>query len=362
MWPLRTRRTSDSLTQAHVPWYLPRDRRYRRHLKFTREGRVFVLVTLGLGFGAVNTGTNLMYLVFGFMLSLIILSGILSEHALRKLEITRRLPARAFAGEPMLIEVAVENFKERLVSYSVEVEDHARDQPNERRCYFLKIAPRSEQVASYRRVPSRRGELRFVAFRVATRFPFALFEKWRELGAEDSLLVYPARLPTELPLMTMHDHGDHVGTARGRGTETRELREFRSHDEPRAVHWRRSAALGRLVVREFEREAGHLLSIRIDNHCQDPNDARWQAAFEEQIARSAYLAEYALGRGYAVEICARGERSPNVAAHAPADPAFRFLALLQPSSEHREFAQPSAGGRVLEARALGDPPRGRDAA
>ncbi|MFT3924985.1 MAG: DUF58 domain-containing protein [Myxococcales bacterium] len=353
---------SVSLTEARVPWYLPRNRRYRRHLKFTREGKVFVFVTVGLGFGAVNTGTNLMYLVFGFMLSLIVLSGILSEHALRKLRVTRRLPAQAFVGEPMLIEIAVENRKERLVSYSIEVEDHARELVNDRRCYFLKVAPGSEQVASYRRIPMRRGEAVFVAFRVATRFPFALFEKWRELAVEDSLLVFPARLKTELPLMTMHDHGDHAGTARGRGTETRELREFRAHDELRAVHWKRSAAVGRLVVREFEREAGHLLSIRLDNLCADPGDTAWQGSFEEQISRCAYLAEYALGRGYAVEICARGERSPNVPSHAPADPIFRFLASLQPTQKGLEFAAPTTGGRVLEARDLAGSGGGRDAA
>ncbi len=347
---------------ARVPWYLPKNRRYRRHLKFTREGKLFVFVTLGLGFGAVNTGTNLMYLVFGFMLSLIVLSGILSEHALRRLHVTRRLPARAFAGEPMLIEIVVENRKERLVSYSIEIEDHARDSPNDRRCYFLKIEPKAEQVASYRRVPERRGELTFVAFRVATRFPFALFEKWRELAVEDTLLVYPARRKTELPSLSMHDQGDHVGNARGRGTETRELREFRSHDELRAVHWKRSAALGRLVVREFEREAGHLLSVRLDNHRPDPGDDAWSAEFERQIAHTAWLAEYALGRGYAVEVCARGERSPNVPAHAPADPIFRFLARLEPASEAREFAAPSAGGRLLEARTLASAPDGRDAA
>src|SRR6188472_3462044 len=86
-----------------VPWYLPRDKRYRRRLTFTREGKVFVFVTFGLGFAAVNTGTNLMYLVFGFMLSLIILSGVLSEHVLRGLRVARRLPMRAFAGQPALI-------------------------------------------------------------------------------------------------------------------------------------------------------------------------------------------------------------------------------------------------------------------
>ena len=42
-----------------------RRRRGRRYLKFTREGRVFLLVTLGVGTGAVNTGNNLLYLVLG---------------------------------------------------------------------------------------------------------------------------------------------------------------------------------------------------------------------------------------------------------------------------------------------------------
>jgi uncharacterized protein (DUF58 family) len=242
------------------------------------------------------------------------------------------------------------------------VEDHARDALNDRRCYFLKVPPRVEQVASYRRVPARRGELTFVAFRVATRFPFALFEKWRELVVEDSLLVYPALLRTELPSLSLHDQGDHQGNARGRGTETRELREFRSHDELRAVHWRRSAALGRLVVREFEREAGHLLSIRLDNYRADPGDEAWALDFERQVSRTAFLAEYALGRGYAVEVCARGERSQNVPAHAPADPIFRFLALIQPTNEAHDFAAPSAGGRLLEAGTLHSAPDGRDVA
>src|SRR6201995_1093646 len=108
-----------------LPWYLPKDKTYRRRLKFTREGKLFVFVTFALGFAAVNTGTNLMYLVFGFMLSLIILSGVLSEHVLRKLKITRHLPTRAFVGEPTLIEIQVENQKRKLISYSVEVSDLA---------------------------------------------------------------------------------------------------------------------------------------------------------------------------------------------------------------------------------------------
>ena len=190
------------LPRRRTPWYLPRDIRFRRHLRFTREGKLFVFVTLGLGFAAVNTGTNLMYLVFGFMLSLIVLSGVLSEHVLRGLAVERRLPARAVAGEPALIELCVKNGKRRLVSYSVEVEDQAEGVSNLRRCYFLKIGPGGEQSASYRRVPEQRGLLRFTGFSIATRFPFALFEKWREVEQPGELLVFPRPLATPLPEWT----------------------------------------------------------------------------------------------------------------------------------------------------------------
>jgi uncharacterized protein (DUF58 family) len=328
-----------------------RNRRWRRHLKFTREGKLFVFVTVGLGFGAVNTGTNLMYLVFAFMLSLIILSGILSEHVLRRLRISRRLPSRVFAGEPTLIEIVARNTKTRLVSYSVEIEDRAQDLTNDRRCYFLKIPPGNEQAASYRRVFPRRGRVSFESFRVATRFPFALFEKWRELPGEDTLIVYPARLATPLPKGLSHDLGDRKGQARGRGTETRELRDYRESDELRAVHWRRTAALGRPIVREFEREAGELLSIAIDNGLA-AGDGAGLARLEEQISRAADLTERALARGHSVEICARGERTPPLAAYASSDALLRFLALLQPAAPEVPLAAPTRGARVVDMRPL----------
>jgi hypothetical protein len=40
-------------------------RRFRppRKLKFTREGKYFLGITLGVGFAAINTGNNLLYLL-----------------------------------------------------------------------------------------------------------------------------------------------------------------------------------------------------------------------------------------------------------------------------------------------------------
>ena len=54
-----------------------------RTLKVTRMGRTYLVVTFGVGLGALNTGNNLLYLVLGLLLSVIILSGVLSERCLR---------------------------------------------------------------------------------------------------------------------------------------------------------------------------------------------------------------------------------------------------------------------------------------
>src|SRR5690554_2299638 len=68
-----------------------------RRLSFTTAGKYFVLITIGIGFGAINTGDNLLFLLLGMMLSLILASGILSEAVIRKLDAERNAPHRLFA-------------------------------------------------------------------------------------------------------------------------------------------------------------------------------------------------------------------------------------------------------------------------
>ena len=68
-----------------------------RRLEFTREGKYFVAITVGVGFAAINTGNNLLYLLLGMMLSFIIASGILSELSLRELAVMRTPPDAVYA-------------------------------------------------------------------------------------------------------------------------------------------------------------------------------------------------------------------------------------------------------------------------
>src|ERR1700742_2697039 len=214
---------------------------WRRRLKFTREGKFFVGITLGVGFAAINTANNLLYLLLGMLLALIVVSGIMSELSLRDLTVVRRLPLRAQVGRPHLVEIEVFNHKGKVPSYAIEVEDLRAGQPADKRCFFLKISPKSAQVAAYRRTPARRGRDRHVGFRIATRFPFGLFEKSREVPAEGELIIYPAVDPVRLALEEPgRTAGGSSALGRGFGDEILSLRAMRDGDDPRDIYWRKS--------------------------------------------------------------------------------------------------------------------------
>ena len=288
-----------------------KEKPWRRHLRATREGKLFIFVTLGVGLAAFNTGNNLVFLVFGFMLSLIVLSGILSELAIRGVRVTRRPPERSFVGSTCLVELQLFNKKKRACSYSLEVEDLVEGSPTERRCYFLKVAATSKQVAGYRRTPHQRGILRFSGFKLSTHYPFGIFEKWRNLHAPGEMLVYPSLASdAREPAIERIQGSDAPAGEAGPGTEIGGLRDYLFGDEARTIHWMRSASLGRLTVRERESDSGTQLTIRLDNARLEKPPADWNNRFEVAISRAAGLSVRAVARGVAVEVLARGSRSP----------------------------------------------------
>jgi uncharacterized protein (DUF58 family) len=302
-----------------------------RRLKFTREGKFFVGITLGVGFAAVNTANNLLYLLLGMLLALIIVSSIMSELSLRDLTVVRRLPLRAQVGRAHLVEIEVFNHKKRIPSYAIEVEDLRAGQPADKRCFFLKISPKSAQVAAYRRTPARRGRDVHVGFRIATRFPFGLFEKSREVPSEGELIIYPAVDPVQLPPSPPgRTSGAEGVVGRGHGEEFLGLKMMRPGEDPRDVHWRKTAAVGQLVLRERAREARPDVSLPLDVIRPASATDDWDSAFERRIRDTSSRAVAHLKRGDSVTILTNGGTSARADRTLGADPVLRYLALLEP--------------------------------
>ena len=314
-----------------------------RRLSFTREGRIIVFLSVGVG-------NNLLYLLLGWLLSFIVASGVLSEQTLRGLVVTRRPPPKIYASEPFLMEVVIENKKAKRASYSIEVLDLEGRTPIDKRCYFLKIPERKTQRTSYRHTFVRRGLYTLTGYRLATKFPFALFRKSRDVDAPLEVLVYPARVPVPRPPPRAQAHGDAVADRLGRRGEFFGLRERRPGDDRRDVHWKSSARTGRLLVREYEDELARRVVIGVDNALPDdvreafadgaliPAHQTQVSAVERAISIAASLATAYLDVGWTVELACRGCHVPGGTGRMHEAKIGRALALLPYVADSVPFA------------------------
>jgi uncharacterized protein (DUF58 family) len=322
-----------------------------RRLSFTREGRWLTFLAIAIGVAAINTGNNLLYLILAWLLSFIIASGVLSEVTMRGLGVTRRPPPQVFAGQPFLMEIAVENQKAGLASFSIEIEDLLDGRPLDKKCYFLKIPPGRTQRTSYRHTFARRGLYRFEGFRVATRFPFTLFRKSKDVDAATEVLVYPRIVNVPRPSPRPRARGAGPSHRLGRRGEFFGLREWKEGDDRRDIHWRSTARTGRLLVREHEDELERQVTIAVDNalparvvRALDAGerlreDAPLADAVERAISHAASLASMYLEAGWGVALAARGTHLPLGTGRAHLTRVLRELALLPVVTDETPLAE-----------------------
>jgi uncharacterized protein (DUF58 family) len=279
-----------------------RTQRYsrRRRLQFTKEGKYFVGLTFAIGFAAINTSNNLLYLVLGMLLSLIIGSGILSEISLKRLAVTRQPPEHYFAARPFLMGITLTNEKSRFASFSVEVEEVLEEQPMQRKCYFLKVPAGRTQRTSYRHTFDRRGLYTLTGVTLRTRFPFGLFQKSARVASACEVLVYPRVYPLPLEREAYQDGGEGYAGRAGRHGEYHTLRDYRVGDDPRTIAWKASARQRRILAREYEDPRSHEVLVFFDNAASAPLSPSDIDRQEQAVSEAASLAAHFVERGFRV--------------------------------------------------------------
>ncbi len=298
----------------------------------TQEGWWFLAATLLVGVAATNGGVNLLFLIFGMMIFLILASGVMSELALRDLEVSRRVPRAIHAETPYLMGLAVRNDKRRTPTFSLEIEDLVAGQPVERRCYYLKIPAGRMQETAYRHVLARRGVYRLTGFRLSTRFPFGIIRKSRDVDAPEDVLVYPALVPVPEGLLptAVVSQGQRSNARKNRSGDFHGLRELRSGDDPRDIHWRTSARRGSLFVRETEDETSTAAMVILGERSGAAMDlAAALLGFEKAVSLAASVALALVRRGYHVGARMPGFLIPPGSGGAQLPRLLRAFALTQ---------------------------------
>lgn len=233
--------------------------------RFTRQGKIFLLLIVGVIFAALNTGNNLLYLVLSFQFSMVVSQFIIAEFTLRSLKINRQTPKRANAGTEFPIELSITNQRKHFSAYSASLRDVINHERFRRSCYFLKTAPNESRSIDYRCDVAKRGYTHFTAIDLSTRFPFGLIERSKRIALKDKVLVWPRKVPVRIPdKYSFHQEGTKLSPQRGWGDEFWQLREFVSSDDPKKISWKASAKTGRLVVTDTQAQTDEQAEVVLD--------------------------------------------------------------------------------------------------
>jgi uncharacterized protein (DUF58 family) len=288
----------------------------------------------GLAFGAILlfvVGTSVqagwLLVLSSVLLGACIAGAFLPIRGVRDVEVARRAPASASQGDEVHVELVAVN-RGRGIKPGLELEDRHVAAV---RVTVPSLGPGERVVIGTTRRAARRGRNESVAVTLRSAAPFGVAEWRRTLGVPGATLVYPTVVQLgPLPMvdaLPTHEHAIHAVPRRGTGPEYLGIREYRTGDSMRHIHWPSTARHDALMVREFEQERTRRLAIAIDT---------WADAGEESTpldaccSVAASVAFAALGRGRGVRLlAARGGRL-DVLARAEPTRILEWLAELRP--------------------------------
>src|SRR5256714_7723122 len=80
-------------------------------LDFSLTGLVYCSMMMFMGLAAINTQANLLFGVFGLMIGVLLISGVVSRFVIRRLEVHRVLSEHASVGEVLRFTYDISNTK-----------------------------------------------------------------------------------------------------------------------------------------------------------------------------------------------------------------------------------------------------------
>ena len=289
----------------------------------TKEGITFLALSIFVGVAALNTGNNLLYLIFGMMLSFIAISGFMSMINLSRIDVRSVTPQNIFALTPITSKFFITNNKILLPSYCITVE------VDKEKRFISYLPAKATKKANLRCFFKHRGWNEIPDIYIATSFPFGFFRK-RVLTktVNEDVLVYPKIEAIDIEESIFNQWSDEKESIKtGLGSDIRSIRAYQYGDNPKLIHWKSSAKIGELMIRELHDDESKSAVIEF-------NPSRDNTKLEIQISRAASLLLELLKQEYEVEFIA-----PNVAfssseiGRSPR-PVLRYLALYEDGVRH----------------------------
>lgn len=282
--------------------------RRRPAIDFSLTGIVYVAMMLFMGLAAINSQANLLFGVFGLMIGILLVSGVISRLVLKRLTVQRVLPESGAVGRMLTITYEITNGKRFWPSLSVSIAelDGVEAFTTQPQTYMLHAAPGMTASVPAMIIPKRRGLHELDRYQIATSFPFGFVKRAVTERHRERLLIHPPLARVDPKLLRMCRSADVSGeTTRPEPNGADEfygVKEYRAGDNPRWIYWRRSARAGTLVSKEMSRVSPPRILLLVDSFLLS-RAVEGHAAVERCIAMAASLATVALEQQLSVGLC-----------------------------------------------------------
>ena len=255
------------------------------------------LGSLGIAFVNVSLGTALTAaLLIGFVTA----SYIMALFSLFRIHVERRSNADGFSESRVNLPIVVIN-KSFYYRQAIVVSEKCGFTENHVfNCAVPPLKPR-EVLYVDRHIPTlKRGFFKLRKISLLGGDPAGLFRRRRTFNIPGEVMIYPktvtiSNLPIRFKRRTMPSPTGRLLGVAGQGLSFFGIREYRATDEMRFIHWKATAAKGKLMVKEFEANTVDRVIILLDSYYKsignDPDDNNFEFLIKTASSIISYLAE-----------------------------------------------------------------------
>lgn len=219
-----------------------------RGLVFTKPGIYGISFVFSVGFLAIVSGINGLYLFLSLGLAVLIISGLLSEKAMKHARFKQMSSARVDANKPFQMTLELENTSRNFPIFGLENYIYTekpqlkwfsipRSAPIE--ATSLKLLPGQNLKVMAKSSGLTRGDYRSFVLYQKTTYPFGLLEKFRILKVDSDVIVAPA-----IDQSFFRKISDDLRNKRQENDLNSEFyshRPYRGRESLKRVDWKRSA-------------------------------------------------------------------------------------------------------------------------
>jgi uncharacterized protein (DUF58 family) len=296
--------------------------------RVTPDGGLFLALSVVCGVASIGSHdwSNIPLLFSLVLFSLWFMALWHGTRALKRIQFRRFCAERLFANEPLHVSVLLTNTS-RLPTAGLTILEElepepgpeadsvgaptagrqaSRGAPARAGTFVTMVAGKEQQRAAYTIMVRRRGIYRFSDTTLETVFPLGFFHTAATRKCANRVVVYPRLGEVDTTFFQELEHSlQFIRRARPSRAEEdfRSLREYREGDNPKWIHWRSTARMQRMLIKEFEEPQAKRVVLLLDTNLQRLGAQRF-ASFELMLSFAGTVARELLRRGCEVQCVA----------------------------------------------------------